>query len=300
MEDAKSSRYSNFNRVCIVMILSIFILKLYKNFDMTNVLLIGLNSTLFAANPMSYDVWFIIDEILRYSFIVAIFYIFFHEKNSQHTVSFDKGFSFINLLKGFAYVVLIARVFGMFSEYVILPFFKDMGLTFGDNVFRSEITSLNPVDLFVGVVLIAPVFEEYIFRYLFLNKIREYGDATAILATALLFGMMHLNLNQFVYTFPLGLALAYFALKTDSIYISILMHMLFNLQGVLTLIFGVHIATIIGICLTGFLIYGIYLFIKLLIAYAKDKTKPTFDNTIYRTPAFLILLGFCLYFFFTV
>ena len=300
MKDAKLGKYSSFNKICIVVLLSVITLKLYRNFDISNMLLSSLNTGLFSSNPISYNVWFIVDELIKYSIIVAFFYAYFGHDKEDRYVSFKKGFSGIDLIKAFAYVILISRVFGVLSEYIVSPLFKEFGLSLGDNVFKDEVENLSILDLVLGVVIIAPIFEEYIFRYLFLNKLKSFGNPTAILATSLLFGLMHLNLNQFIYTFPLGIILAYFAIETESIYLPILMHMLFNLSGNFELIFGHFPSLIFGLCMSVFLIYGIYLVIKLIMRYLKEKEEITYENGIYRTPGFLILLGFCLYFFFQV
>lgn len=55
----------------------------------------------------------------------------------------------------------------------------------------------------------------------------------AILAQALIFGIMHLNLVQGIYTFILGIVLALIYMYSDSILGNITVHIIFNLLGVL-------------------------------------------------------------------
>src|SRR5699024_2978381 len=99
----------------------------------------------------------------------------------------------------------------------------------------------NPVDSLAGYptvlnlllgCVIAPVSEEYLFRYLLLNRLRPYGDKFAILASALCFGLFHGNLNQLFYAFAVGALFAYVVLQTGCLWQSILLHALINFTSV--------------------------------------------------------------------
>ena len=83
--------------------------------------------------------------------------------------------------------------------------------------------------LFVGIL--SPIFEELAFRKLLLNKLRPFGDKTAMWFSALAFGLFHMNFSQFFYATAVGLVLAYAALKTGNIKLSVLLHVLVNFTG---------------------------------------------------------------------
>lgn len=74
----------------------------------------------------------------------------------------------------------------------------------------------------------APVCEEIMFRRLILDRLRPYGDAFAVVASALAFGLMHGNLSQLLYAFALGCVFGYVALITGRIWHTILLHALIN------------------------------------------------------------------------
>ena len=80
--------------------------------------------------------------------------------------------------------------------------------------------------LFIGVL--APVFEEIIFRKFVVDALRRYGEGTAILLSAMIFGLAHGNFTQCFYTFGLGLILAVFYCRTGKLIASILPHMALN------------------------------------------------------------------------
>lgn len=100
-----------------------------------------------------------------------------------------------------------------------------------ENPALNTISSLNVGISFVCTVLIAPTFEEFVFRKLLLDRTRKYGEGMAVLLSGLMFGLFHGNLNQFAYAFTLGLALAFVYLKTGKIQYTIGIHMCINLVG---------------------------------------------------------------------
>lgn len=92
-------------------------------------------------------------------------------------------------------------------------------------------SSSDPWSAAVLMVLVAPVFEEWIFRKQLIDRLRRYGEVPAALISALAFGLFHLNLFQFFYAFGLGLVFAYVYLRTSRLRYSIIMHMIINLNG---------------------------------------------------------------------
>lgn len=81
--------------------------------------------------------------------------------------------------------------------------------------------------LIVGIV--GPIFEELIFRKLFIDRLMPYGDVVAIVLPALIFGLFHGNLYQFFYAFLIGIIFSYIYVKTGNISYTILLHMFINL-----------------------------------------------------------------------
>lgn len=91
--------------------------------------------------------------------------------------------------------------------------------------------SSDPWSTAILMVLIAPVFEEWIFRKQLIDRLRRYGEVPAALISALAFGLFHLNMFQFFYAFGLGLVFAYIYLRTSRLRYSMIMHMIINLNG---------------------------------------------------------------------
>ena len=57
----------------------------------------------------------------------------------------------------------------------------------------------------VAFVVLAPVFEELVFRKVLVDRVLPYGEWPAILFSGLTFGLFHGNLTQFFYAFLLGI-----------------------------------------------------------------------------------------------
>ena len=83
----------------------------------------------------------------------------------------------------------------------------------------------------VCAVVLAPIFEELIFRKLLMDRLRPYGELGAIVMTSLLFGAIHTNFYQFFYAALLGALFAYVYLRSGKVWVTMLLHALFNLFG---------------------------------------------------------------------
>ncbi|MBE5928028.1 MAG: CPBP family intramembrane metalloprotease [Lachnospiraceae bacterium] len=88
----------------------------------------------------------------------------------------------------------------------------------------------NPLKILVMVVL-APILEEFLFRKQIIDRCARYGEKMAILFSALMFGLFHMNLFQFFYAFGLGLVFAYTYTRTRKLRYSVVMHMVINFMG---------------------------------------------------------------------
>lgn len=99
----------------------------------------------------------------------------------------------------------------------------------------------NPVEELAGqtplgvmalcTVVLAPVAEELFFRKAVMDRLRRYGDAPAILISAVIFGLAHGNFSQFFYAFLLGLVFGALYCRTGSVRYGIALHMAINFFG---------------------------------------------------------------------
>ena len=82
--------------------------------------------------------------------------------------------------------------------------------------------------MFLSTAIIPAVVEEILFRGVVLSNLLPYGKTTAIVGSAVLFGLMHGNILQFLYTTLLGVVIGYIYVQTRSIWVCMLIHFFNN------------------------------------------------------------------------
>lgn len=122
---------------------------------------------------------------------------------------------------------LVARVWSLF---LLVIGFKNP--TFGGYLFTKPWDL--PLWIFVVGVLPA-IFEEFTHRGLLLDMLEDRGNEwEMIFISALLFGGMHTNINQFGYAFVGGIVMGFITVRTGSIYFSMAAHFFTNFMSVMS------------------------------------------------------------------
>ena len=85
----------------------------------------------------------------------------------------------------------------------------------------------------ISTAVVPAVCEEYLFRGAVLTRLLPFGRTTAIIGSAFLFGFMHQNPLQLLYTTLMGVVIGYVYVKTKSIWVCILIHFANNFISVL-------------------------------------------------------------------
>lgn len=80
----------------------------------------------------------------------------------------------------------------------------------------------------IDVIICAPIIEEFVMRKVLIDRVRCYGKKTAVIMSGVLFGLLHGNIEQFFYTFFVGMILAFVYVKTGKLRYSILIHCVLN------------------------------------------------------------------------
>ena len=107
-------------------------------------------------------------------------------------------------------------------------------------IFKGE-TVTNPLDSMISgspvwivlifTVILAPIFEELIFRKLIIDRLSRFGSGLAITVSAIAFGLFHGNFYQLFYAVALGFILGYMYEKTKDVRYPIILHALINFLG---------------------------------------------------------------------
>lgn len=212
--------------------------------------------------------------------------------------------SFKSLFQIFVMMYAVGTLFNLVGTYISQA--APAGGTEQLDMINSMVTSGTPAGLLMTVIL-APVVEELIFRKLMLDRIRNFGEKTAIVFSALCFGLFHGNLTQFLYAFTIGLFLGYVYCKTGKVLYTMIMHALVNLisSSIMLLIplfslgtIGTVILLAVAVAVAAMLIMG---FVQLILHLKKKDLR--LDNsmitaipsgevvkTVYLNPCVLVFL----------
>lgn len=147
-----------------------------------------------------------------------------------------------------------------------------VNLTFGDLFAPFDRTvdpSSYPTTLpgmllyFVQLAIIPALLEEWLFRGIMLRQLlRSVGKWPAILLSAFVFALMHLNPAQSIFAFGFGIFVGYAYANTGSIWFGALIHMLNNaISGCATYWMDVfeqeYVTTAFGIYLFSMMLFGV-------------------------------------------
>ena len=111
----------------------------------------------------------------------------------------------------------------------------------------SEMTSGSLLCSFFVVVIAASICEEIALRGFCFNRLKKVTYLlTATCISALMFGIIHLNINQMCYTIVLGIIFALSNHASGSIWTSIIMHSIINSLGFIILLLGEMAANTAG------------------------------------------------------
>lgn len=126
----------------------------------------------------------------------------------------------------------IILFFFSFAITPLMSLINSISLLISDNHIQNIVGQMaTQIPFFVTLIVVAvipAICEESIYRGVFFNGYRGAGTMKAILMSGFLFGLFHMNLNQFSYAFCMGIIFAFIIEATDSIVASMFVHFVIN------------------------------------------------------------------------
>ncbi len=112
---------------------------------------------------------------------------------------------------------------------------------------------------FVSLVLIHPVLEEYLFRWLYYRELRPMQPIFAGLAQAVMFAIVHGSVGGMVYALFAGIVLVFVMEQSGSLAVAVISHMLVNLRSFVYLVWltdggvenAAQVRTVIDFCVVS-------------------------------------------------
>lgn len=98
-----------------------------------------------------------------------------------------------------------------------------------EDIFKSyELTYLVVI---AGVI--TPIFEELFFRGLVMGRLgKGFTSTTAVVISALIFSLSHLNIVQSIFVLPIGLLCGILVVKTGSLFAGVWLHIVYNVVNI--------------------------------------------------------------------
>ena len=132
------------------------------------------------------------------------------------------AFSFSSVLAifGSIFTGIVSDVLSSFSEALVLdPQAFALPVSTGSAEFTVSI---------ISVAVLPAILEEIFFRGVLLSEFIRYGKTFAVVASAVFFASVHGSAEQMVFSFGYGVIFGIIAVKTGSITVGILIHLLNN------------------------------------------------------------------------
>lgn len=165
------------------------------------------------------------------AFVPGLFYFLISRRSISDTIKT----SYVRQKELWAIVFVgmaVAMVANTASE-MIQTNFSFFGLQNTLDMTSKANTPLEIVLYIISTAVVPAFAEEFAFRGILMGTLRRFGDAFAIIASAIVFGAMHGNIVQVPFAFILGLVFAYVDCKTNSILPSIIIHFVNNFYAVM-------------------------------------------------------------------
>lgn len=119
---------------------------------------------------------------------------------------------------------LVSAFSGLFSRFLSI-----VGILPYNNIVPHMNTMTGSVAAILISVIYIPIISELLMRGMILHSLRQFGDAYAILISAVVSTLCVHNLTQMCYVFISAIVIGHFALRTGSMITAVIMRMIFKL-----------------------------------------------------------------------
>ena len=167
-------------------------------------------------------------------FMQLCFIVLFFSFNYKRRINFVTATKLNKKPNAWAFAVAICLGFAfMWFSSPLMTLFEEgltaIGFNIDSNLGFPLTNAGNIIFAIIGLGIIPAFIEEFIFRGAILQGLRKHGDWFAIIMSALLFMLMHANIQQTIYQFAFGILAGWLVVKTGSIWTSIAIHGLNNI-----------------------------------------------------------------------
>lgn len=157
---------------------------------------------------------------------------FINKGKSIPMVDFRKPVSIPLMLSATALGFFVCLT-GNYVTSIFVDLMSEIGITLSAPEFSPPSDFGGRLIYTLSIAVVPALVEEFAVRGVILQPLRKYGDRFAILASALVFAVMHGNLIQAPFALIAGIGIGYAVCITNSIWTGILIHFCNNLYSVI-------------------------------------------------------------------
>ena len=172
---------------------------------------------------------------LLYGNISILLLVLYYAFNLQNKSCLNK-ISLQQTVMGFIAIMPIIFALSFLSKFILNEYSEqEMVIELKKNIYKNFLTN------FFVILIIAPIFEEIVFRGLFYKALKNFTPLIqASLISSIVFALIHKNILSFTILFTLSLFLTWIYERTNSILYPILAHSLFNLTTIIFILVENH------------------------------------------------------------
>ena len=208
----------------------------------------------------------------------GLFVLSYVEKDEEEKIVKDKKLSGKEILKIAAMAAPIVFVVQIGLGYLLEKLGLDYDIVDKIDIYKNT-SVVGNILFFIYISIMPAIFEEFYIRKAVVKFSKKYGNIFAVISSAILFAILHLNISQSLFAFIMGIILGIIALNTESIIPTGIIHFLNNGYSALIMIFennNIAISVInvmyIVLCFVGLIILVMYCIKN------KESLKNTFKN----------------------
>jgi membrane protease YdiL (CAAX protease family) len=180
--------------------------------------------SLFLSRPLqrifSYNQFLVVTQVL-FLLVPVLLYLLVTGLPIKQTLRLNK-LSIVDIM----IIIAIALV-----SQPIAAFFAQLSNIFFEDTISQVVKEIQSISYLkqLGIIALTPaICEEVTMRGVILSGYNKLSTRKAALATGLFFGILHMNPQQFLYAFVLGIIFAYLVRITNSLFSTIICHFTFN------------------------------------------------------------------------
>lgn len=169
--------------------------------------------------------WIYYSIISIVSFSASIFIInSYTEDEYKKTKKVDFKIGLKTIIIGFGFIVLLQYL----EAFIVEKIGSNYNILSDNMVVLKTDGILDKILYVIGIAVVPGIFEELFARKAIIGYGRKYGNYFALIVSALIFGLLHMNLAQGIFAFFMGLVFGIIFLKTGDIRLTIILHIINN------------------------------------------------------------------------